>query len=179
MTLFGLGLKWLPQDGNSTGTHQVAHLSPLCWGWKTSHRTENSSKLLEEVLSWSRVQIEKKWHHSRPAGEQIHTRMLFSRTDSLQVIFSLVLKVAGRAVSLASALNDCWVIYQVASGSSVGHRTWAEWERDSSGFTASDGFNPGWRYAVGGNLFTAWQIRPTWQADLVFVPWAISSLSLQ
>lgn len=76
--------------------------------------------------------------------------MLFSRTDSLQVIFSLVLKVAGRAVSLASALNDCWVIYQVASGSSVGHRTWAEWERDSSGFTASDGFNPGWRYAVGG-----------------------------
>ncbi len=31
-----------------------------------------------------------------------------------------------------SALNDCWMIYQVASGSSVGHRTWAECSKASS-----------------------------------------------
>lgn len=46
---------------------------------------QNENELLEKDEANNTVQTEK-WKHSQLAREQIHTRMLFSRTGSLQVI---------------------------------------------------------------------------------------------
>lgn len=132
----------------------------------------------------------KKWHHSQLAREQIHTRMLFSRALTASN-FNLVLKVAGRAVLPMSVLNDCWMIYQVASGSSVGHRTRAECKRESGRFKEDRSCSHlgclerrpmVWQGTMGCcrcRLTTAWQGRvtrlpstrmptPPRQADLLF-----------
>lgn len=102
------------------------------------HTWQNSQWTLGKVPSYARFQIEKVALLTAGQGANLY-KDAFQQNSLTASNFILVLKAAGRPVSPVSVQNDCWMIYQVASGSSVGHCTWAECQNESSEFVEDCG----------------------------------------
>lgn len=105
------------------------HLSQFSRAWVTIHRRrKNPDELSEKMRATTELGNEKtgisNWGANPHEDASQQSRLPASH-------FRLMLRAAGRAVSPMSVLNDCWMIYQVAGGSSVWHCTWAEWEKGS------------------------------------------------
>lgn len=92
---------------------------------KISKTTRHEIKNPDELDKKMRAATELGLKNSQLTGEQGS----FSAHSSASH-FNRMLRVAGSAVSPVSVLNDSWMIYQVASGSSVGHHTWAECKKE-------------------------------------------------